>query len=87
METSRLSYLISILCLVLAVSATGLAQGKNTKDSASQANKAATVLKEIMAAPDQSIPKDVLDKAECVAVFPQVIKAGFIVGGRGGRGR
>lgn len=86
MPIRKLSYLISILCLVLAASATGLAQGKNTKDSASQANKAATVLKEIMAAPDQAIPKDVLDKAECVAVFPQVIKAGFIVGGRGGRG-
>jgi lipid-binding SYLF domain-containing protein len=41
------------------------------------------VLKEIMLAPDQAIPKDVLDSAECVAVFPQVIKAGFIVGGRG----
>ena len=36
-----------------------------------------------MVAPDQAIPKDVLDNAECVAVFPQVIKAGFIVGGRG----
>jgi lipid-binding SYLF domain-containing protein len=41
------------------------------------------VLKEIMVAPDQAIPKDVLDSAECVAVFAQVIKAGFIVGGRG----
>ena len=36
-----------------------------------------------MVAPDQAIPKDVLDSAECVAVFAQVIKAGFIVGGRG----
>ena len=36
-----------------------------------------------MVAPDQAIPRDVLDSAECVAVFPQVIKAGFIVGGRG----
>ena len=36
-----------------------------------------------MVAPDQVILKDVLDNAECVAVFPQVIKAGFIVGGRG----
>jgi lipid-binding SYLF domain-containing protein len=41
------------------------------------------VLKEIMVAPDQAIPKDVLDSAECVAVFPQVIMTGFIVGGRG----
>ena len=85
MQTRKITYLISILCLALLVSATSLAQGKNTRDSASQANKAATVLKEIMGAPDKAIPKDVLNKAECVAVFPQVIKAGFIVGGRGGR--
>ena len=39
-----------------------------------------------MAAPDKAIPHDLLDKAEAVAVFPNVIKAGFIVGGRGGRG-
>jgi lipid-binding SYLF domain-containing protein len=86
MKARKIIYLISALCLALAASAPGLAQGKNVKDSASQANKAATVLKEIMAAPDQAIPKDVLDSAECVAVFPQVIKAGFIFGGRGGRG-
>ena len=86
MKASKLIYLISLLCLVLAVSMTGLAQGTNTKDSASQAKKASAVLKEIMGAPDKAIPKDVLDKAECVAVFLQVIKAGFIVGGRGGRG-
>lgn len=86
MRTRTMIHLISILCLALLVSTTGLAQGKNTKDSASQANKASTVLREIMGAPDKAIPTDVLDKAECVAVFPQVIKAGFIVGGRGGRG-
>lgn len=86
MRTTKMIYLISILGLVLTAGATALGQGKNVKDSASQANKAATVLNEIMAAPDQAIPKDVLDNAECVAVFPQVIKAGFIIGGRGGRG-
>ena len=86
MQTRKIIYLISILSLVLSAGATGLAQGKNVKDSASQAKKASTILREIMGAPDKAIPKDVLDKAECVAVFPQVIKAGFIVGGRGGRG-
>lgn len=46
-------YQISLLCLMLMVSMTGIAQGKNTKDSASQANKAATGLKEIMGTPDK----------------------------------
>ncbi len=61
-------------------------RGPNTKEGASQASKSATVLNEIMAAPDKGIPGDLLDKAECVAVFPKVVKAGFIVGGHGGRG-
>src|SRR5262249_5234294 len=49
-------------------------------------NKAAKVFREIMDAPDKAAPKEILDGAECIAVFPDVIKAGFIVGGRGGRG-
>ena len=61
-------------------------RGSNTKEGASQAQKSAKVLGEIMATPDKGIPTDLLAKAECVAVFPHVIKGGFIVGGQGGRG-
>jgi lipid-binding SYLF domain-containing protein len=39
-----------------------------------------------MGTPDKGIPSDLLAKAECVVVFPNVIKAGFILGGQGGRG-
>ena len=39
-----------------------------------------------MGTPDKGIPRDLLDRAECVMVFPQVIKVGVIVGGQGGRG-
>jgi len=39
-----------------------------------------TVLKEILDVPDD-IPQDLLDKADCVVVFPSVLKAAFIVGG------
>ena len=78
------------LLLILGV-ATPLAQSltKNEKriaDATSQAQKAAQVFTEIMNIPDQAIPQKLLDKAEAIAVFPSVIKAGFIVGGRGGRG-
>jgi lipid-binding SYLF domain-containing protein len=59
---------------------------KKLQGEADQSQKAAHVLDEIMGAPDKAIPEGVLDKAECVAVFPSVVKAGFIVGGRGGRG-
>jgi len=45
-----------------------------------------TVMKEILNTPDQSIPRDLLDKSECVIVYPSVLKAAFIVGGSYGRG-
>jgi len=51
-----------------------------------QSAKAAQVFNEIMGTREKSIPGDLLDKAEAVAVFPSVLKAGFIVGGRGGSG-
>jgi lipid-binding SYLF domain-containing protein len=75
------------LCLALAVSSVTHAQGQgDLDDQAAQSEKAARVFGEIMDAPDQGIPQDLLESAECVAVFPSVIKVGFIVGGRGGRG-
>lgn len=74
------------LCLALVLSVTSLAQSKKLKDESHQSVKAANVFKEIMDIPEKEIPHDILDKAECVAVFPDVIKAGFVVGGRGGRG-
>lgn len=64
----------------------GQKQSKDYRDAVSQSAKAARVFREIMRAPDKSVPRDILDNAECVAVFPQVLKAGFIFGARGGRG-
>src|ERR1700681_4218209 len=46
---------------------------------------AGTVLTEILNIPDD-IPQDLLDKADCVVVFPSVLKAAFVVGGSYGRG-
>lgn len=90
----------SMLSFVLALSFVGVLnlpsfanaeKNQNTKsegmkDASEQSTKAAKVFTEIMNAPDNAIPNELLDKAECVAVFPSVIKAGFVVGGRGGRG-
>ena len=47
--------------------------------------QAATVLKEILAIPE-GLPQDLLDKAECVVVFPSVLKAAIGIGGSYGRG-
>ncbi len=77
--------IVSALGVALLLSASALGQGK-LKDEKNQSQKAAEVFREIMDIPEKEIPQDILAKAECVAVFPQVLKAGFIVGGQGGRG-
>src|ERR1700721_84509 len=46
----------------------------------------AEVLAELQGAPDKGIPQEVLGSAECVAVVPSMLKGGFIVGGKYGRG-
>ncbi len=51
-----------------------------------RAQKAAVAFQEVMSAPDQGIPQELLDRAHCVAVFPSVKKGGFIVGGQFGKG-
>lgn len=69
-------------CFVaLAVGTTLFAQGKEED----RLRACSTVLKEILNVPDD-IPKDLLDKAECVIVFPGVKKFAMGVGGSYGRG-
>jgi SH3 domain-containing YSC84-like protein 1 len=60
------------------------AKADNEKET-DRLENAGTVMEEIMNIPDD-IPQDLLDKAECVIVFPSVLKAAFIVGGSYGRG-
>jgi lipid-binding SYLF domain-containing protein len=74
------------LCLTISAAAQSKKTVKKINEATQRSQKAAKVFTEIMAAPDKAIPKDLLDKAEAVAVFPNVIKAGFILGGRGGSG-
>jgi lipid-binding SYLF domain-containing protein len=59
---------------------------KQQKEAQKKAADAARVFDQIMDAPDHSVPKELLDKAEAVAVFPGVLKAGLVIGGRGGSG-
>jgi SH3 domain-containing YSC84-like protein 1 len=64
----------------------GEEHGTKVKEAAAQSAKAAKVFDAIMQAPDKSIPRDLLTRAKAIAVFPQVIKASFVIGGEGGRG-
>lgn len=51
-----------------------------------RARDALRVLAEIMEAPDRTLPREMLEHAEAVAVVPDVVKAGFLLGGRRGHG-
>jgi lipid-binding SYLF domain-containing protein len=55
------------------------------KKEADRLENCGTVIREIMDIPDD-IPPDLVDKAECIIVYPSVLKAAFIVGGSYGRG-
>src|SRR5258708_6489228 len=70
--------------IFLLWSAIGSAKDKDEKE-VDRIQNGGTVLKEILDIPDD-IPRDLLDKARCVMVFPSVVKAAFVVGGSYGRG-
>jgi lipid-binding SYLF domain-containing protein len=75
------------LALMMCLSATFVsAQKKRMNDAARHANAAARVFDQIMAVRDKGIPRELLDRAEAIAVFPGVVKAAFIIGGHGGQG-
>jgi SH3 domain-containing YSC84-like protein 1 len=60
--------------------------GSGREESIERLQKSAHVLQAIMDAPDKGIPEEVLDSAKCIVVVPHLIKGGFIVGAKHGRG-
>lgn len=79
----RLVLLTLILCLCNFSFAADEVPASKASD---RVQAAADVLDQIQGAPDSGIPKDILSKAECVAVVPSMLKGGFIVAGKYGRG-
>lgn len=49
-------------------------------------HEAKQVMDEIMRAPDQTIPEELLAKCKAIAIYPNVVKGGFIIAGRFGKG-
>jgi lipid-binding SYLF domain-containing protein len=58
----------------------------SAETEAERIESAASVMTEIMAAPDKGIPEEILGSAKCVAVVPSMLKGGFIFGGAHGKG-
>ena len=76
--------LTSVVSTMILLAVTPMWPADKEKDE-DRLNKSGTVLKEILDIPDD-VPRDLLGKADCVVVFPSVVKAAFIVGGSYGRG-
>ena len=75
--------MISTLMALLLVALPLLASGD--KKEADRLENCGMIIKEVMDIPD-NIPEDLIDKADCIIVFPSVLKAAFVVGGSYGRG-
>lgn len=71
------------IALVLASFAFPLHAGDKENERAVNASR---VLAEIMSVPDKRVPNHLVEKAEAIAVIPDVVKAGLVLGGRHGRG-
>lgn len=86
MLSIRISCAVALITLFALSAVLTPAQKSRTKDAARHAGEAAETFTEIMNVKEKAIPKELLAEAEAIAVFPGVIKAAFIIGGRGGQG-
>lgn len=77
-----------LLTLLVSISCFAFAAEEPTKESKAtdRVQAAGDVLNEIESAPDSGIPAEILGRSECVAVVPSMLKGGFIVGAKYGRG-
>ena len=78
--------LIAIAIGSQIVATSVLAQDKSDEKLSKRAQRASEVLSELVAVPDRSPPKSLLNSATCIAVIPGVVQAGLGVGGRFGFG-
>jgi lipid-binding SYLF domain-containing protein len=77
---------ISLMLMSLIGMVGTYAWGTARGDSVERLQSSVEVLQAIMGAPDKGIPEEVLNDAKCILVVPHLIKAGFIFGGKHGRG-
>ena len=65
---------------------TNASAGSAREDTVARLQSSVDVLQAVMSAPDKGIPEEVLSNAKCIVVVPDLIKGGFIFGGKHGRG-
>jgi len=75
-----------LLMSVLGIVGTYAWAGSAREDSVDRLQRSVLVIHAIMSTPDKGIPEEVLSNAKCILVVPDLIKGGFIFGGKHGRG-
>jgi SH3 domain-containing YSC84-like protein 1 len=75
-----------LLMTLLGMVGTYAFAGSDREETVDRMQKSVDVLQSIMSTPDKGIPEEVLSGAKCIVVVPNLIKGGFIVGGKHGRG-
>jgi len=78
--------LIGVLTVAPGFVSTGFAADEGPREADKRMHESALVLSEIMNAGDKAIPDDLLHKAQCVGIVPNLKRAGFIVGAKYGKG-
>ena len=75
-----------LLVSVMGLFGTYAWAGSGREDSVARLQSSVDVIHAIMATPDKGIPEEVLNDAKCILVVPNLIKGGFVFGGKHGRG-
>src|SRR5271169_3687592 len=75
-----------LLMSVLGLVGTYAWAGSAREDTVDRLQRSVTVLHAIMSTPDKGIPEEVLSNAKCILVVPDLVKGGFVFGGKHGRG-
>ncbi len=83
---AALIFTISIAVLGTHAHAQKNDKGKQIKAAVNRVDKSSDVVRAIMRVAEKSIPRDLIEKAKAVVVFPGAIKGAFIVGGQVGSG-
>ena len=75
-----------LIALVVLLSTTAALAADGRADDIERLQNGATVISEIMSAPDSGVPNEIISSAKCIAVIPNMLKAAFGVGGAYGKG-
>ena len=75
-----------ILVALFSLGVASTAWAETREDVQNRLDNATLVLHQIMAAPDNGIPQEVLEHAKCIAIVPHMIKGGLVFGAENGKG-